>query len=169
MPYDLLVPAAKRRQVTRGQLVLAAGVLPLACGFQAIPACAATAQPVQSAAAGDAPVAALKRVSSADGSLTIDYSWDAAVVRVGDFQVLHVHVVRAPAACTRSQMNLLVDGSMPDHGHGLNYRVVVQPGSRAAQFEARGIMFHMQGGWELHVDIQCGSTRVRAFIPVSVQ
>ena len=149
MPYDLLVPAAKRRQVNRGQVIFAAVALSLAWVPQAAPAA--------------------KRASSADGSLTIEYSWESSAIRVGDFQVLHMHVVKAPGACTRSPMSLLVDGSMPDHGHGLNYHVVVRPGAHPAEFEARGLMFHMQGGWELHVDVQCGSARTRAFIPVSVQ
>jgi hypothetical protein len=44
-----------------------------------------------------------------------------------------------------------LDASMPAHGHGMNYRasIVSQDEGR---FEARGLMFHMPGKWQLKLD-----------------
>lgn len=47
-----------------------------------------------------------------------------------------------------------VDATMPAHGHGMNYRVDVVPRG-SSRFEARGLMFHMPGRWELVFEV-CG-------------
>ena len=45
-----------------------------------------------------------------------------------------------------------VDAAMPDHGHGMNVvpeMVQVAPGC----WEARGLLMHMPGKWEVYVDV----------------
>ena len=43
-----------------------------------------------------------------------------------------------------------LDASMPEHGHGMNYRASILPLNEGA-FEARGLMFHMPGKWQIEL------------------
>jgi len=42
-------------------------------------------------------------------------------------------------------------GWMPDHQHGMNYRPTITRSGMAAQ--AKGLLFHMPGKWQLILDI----------------
>lgn len=44
-----------------------------------------------------------------------------------------------------------LDASMPAHGHGMNYRASIRSQDEGL-FEARGLMFHMPGKWQLKLD-----------------
>lgn len=105
--------------------------------------------------------------ATADGSYAVEYRWDEAAPREGQFQVLRLSVISAPAGC-RTGLNMSVDAAMPGHGHGLNYHPVVTVVKANREFVARGLMFHMSGAWELYVDVACGGTSTRLTIPLSV-
>ena len=46
-----------------------------------------------------------------------------------------------------------VDGFMPDHNHGMNYKAVVKPAA-SGRYEATGLMFHMPGKWDFIFEVR---------------
>ncbi len=74
--------------------------------------------------------------------------------------VVGEHFVVDFAVCPRAGVpapaSVRVDGHMPEHRHGMNYRAVV---TRAAPgvYRAEGLLFHMRGHWEITFDAVDGS------------
>ena len=58
-------------------------------------------------------------------------------------------------------LSLEVDAAMPHHRHGMNRlpRMITQGNGR---FRAEGMLFHMEGRWELYFDIVDGPLTERA-------
>ena len=48
-----------------------------------------------------------------------------------------------------------VDGYMPEHRHGMNYRAVVKP-AEGGRYVADGLMFHMPGKWDFIFEVRGG-------------
>ena len=48
-----------------------------------------------------------------------------------------------------------VDGFMPDHNHGMNYKAVVKPAGNG-RYEVSGLMFHMPGKWDFIFEVRGG-------------
>ena len=63
------------------------------------------------------------------------------------------------AVCARSGQaapeGVRVDGFMPEHNHGMNYKVVVKPAG-SGRYEATGLMFHMPGRWDFIFEVRGG-------------
>lgn len=84
------------------------------------------------------------------------YRTQPARITVGrQFAIELVICVKDQAPGVRS---VVVDASMPEHAHGMNYRPTVlrlssAAAATAARFRAEGLMFHMPGRWELTFDI----------------
>ena len=57
---------------------------------------------------------------------------------------------------TATISDVRVDANMPEHRHGMNYRPAVTRVS-ARTYRAEGLLFHMQGRWEMTFDIASGS------------
>jgi hypothetical protein len=49
--------------------------------------------------------------------------------------------------------NVRVDAYMPEHRHGMNYKVSVKP-EGGGRYRAEGLMFHMPGRWELIFELR---------------
>ena len=47
---------------------------------------------------------------------------------------------------------LRVDAAMPGHRHGMNTDAVVTPRG-GGRFDAEGLLLHMPGRWEMHLDV----------------
>jgi hypothetical protein len=59
------------------------------------------------------------------------------------------------AACARdgSRIDLArIDATMPEHGHGMNYRPVVTSVGDG-RFSAKGLLLHMPGRWQLSFSV----------------
>jgi hypothetical protein len=56
-----------------------------------------------------------------------------------------------------------VDATMPEHGHGMNYRPTVQPRGNG-RFRADGLLLHMPGRWQLAFAV--GGETLRAALNV---
>ena len=70
------------------------------------------------------------------------------------------------AACARdgSRIGLLrVDATMPEHGHGMNYRPTVES-LGDGRFRAGGLLLHMPGRWQLSFAV--GGETLRAALLV---
>jgi hypothetical protein len=61
-----------------------------------------------------------------------------------------------------------VDGFMPDHNHGMNYRAVVKPMGNG-RYEATGLMFHMPGRWDFIFEVRGGGKTDRITHTVVLQ
>jgi hypothetical protein len=72
-------------------------------------------------------------------------------VRIGEHFAMEVMV--CPKAGQASPEAVRVDGYMPDHNHGMNYKAVVKPAG-AGRYEAAGMMFHMPGKWDFIFEIR---------------
>jgi hypothetical protein len=56
-----------------------------------------------------------------------------------------------------------IDATMPEHGHGMNYRPTVQPQGNG-RFRADGLLLHMPGRWQLSFAV--GGETLRAVLHV---
>ena len=53
-----------------------------------------------------------------------------------------------------------VDATMPEHGHGMNYKPTLAP-KGDGRYVAEGFLFHMPGRWQLVFDVARGEKRSR--------
>ncbi|MCE9640614.1 MAG: FixH family protein [Betaproteobacteria bacterium] len=83
----------------------------------------------------------------------IAYRLQPAKIAVGrHFSVEFVACAKGGAPAPAA---VAVDASMPEHGHGMNYKAVVKPvQNQNARYRADGLMFHMPGRWELIFEVQ---------------
>ncbi|MFM1832526.1 MAG: hypothetical protein RLZZ461_842 [Planctomycetota bacterium] len=93
---------------------------------------------------------------TADGTWSIAWRPVDGVIPPLDPFTVEV-VVRDPAGGTvPSDLGVLVDASMPHHGHGMNVEPrVTRTGDvdGGAAFLAEGMLLHMPGRWEFTVDV----------------
>jgi len=60
-----------------------------------------------------------------------------------------------------------LDAGMPEHNHGMNVKPLVKNLGQGI-FEARGLLFHMPGYWEIYVDIEDKGKLERVIFGVTV-
>ena len=72
-------------------------------------------------------------------------------LRIGEHFAIEMMV--CPKAGQAAPEGVRVDGYMPDHNHGMNYKAVVKPAG-TGRYEAAGMMFHMPGKWEFVFEIR---------------
>jgi hypothetical protein len=87
-------------------------------------------------------------------------------VRIGEHFAMELMV--CPKAGQAAPEGVRVDGYMPDHNHGMNYRAVVKPAG-AGRYEAAGMMFHMSGKWDFIFEIGSAGTTDRMTHSVMLQ
>jgi len=61
-----------------------------------------------------------------------------------------------------------VDGFMPEHNHGMNYKAVVKAGE-GGRYLADGMMFHMPGRWDFIFEVRGGGKTDRMTQTVILQ
>jgi hypothetical protein len=61
-----------------------------------------------------------------------------------------------------------VDGFMPEHNHGMNYKAVVKAGE-GGRYVADGMMFHMPGRWDFIFEVRGGGKTDRMTQSVMLQ
>lgn len=76
---------------------------------------------------------------------------------------VEVHPIQGDA----DGLALAFDAVMPDHGHGMNTLPEVEA-TGAGTFRVEGLLFHMPGDWEIHIDVTRDETTERATFPVHV-
>ena len=72
-------------------------------------------------------------------------------VRIGEHFAMEVMV--CPKAGQAAPEGVRVDGYMPDHNHGMNYKAVVKSAG-TGRYEAAGMMFHMPGKWDFIFEVR---------------
>lgn len=102
------------------------------------------------------PAEGFRRIASPDAEIA--YRWDPAELKIGQFFAVDVVACRAPGA--EPVGGIVIDATMPAHGHGMNYRPSskqVAPG----HYRFTGLMLHMAGTWRVTIDLVQGAKRTR--------
>ena len=93
-------------------------------------------------------------------------AWESAPTPIpyNDYFDLRVSVFDASDASTLVvAASITADANMPAHGHGMNTEPVVTSNDDGT-FEVAGMLFHMEGEWELDVAVTVdGATEVATF------
>jgi hypothetical protein len=71
---------------------------------------------------------------------------------------LEISICAKPSA--QAAEGIVVDATMPEHRHGMNYRPSVIDGPDG-RFLAEGMLFHMPGKWRLIFDVRAGGMTER--------
>jgi hypothetical protein len=61
-----------------------------------------------------------------------------------------------------------IKGGMPEHNHGLPTAPQVNETSKAGDYKAEGMRFHMRGYWEIRIQIDVGDQRDSVMIPLDL-
>ena len=115
------------------------------------------------AGCGRADPAGARRVASNAGTYTVTIESVPAEIPLNAPFDLRITVTPAAA-----DLAVDVDALMPEHFHGMTTTPKV---TRAADgsFKAEGLLFHMPGLWEVHVDLARGPRAERAQIDVTLK
>lgn len=79
-----------------------------------------------------------------------------------------LNVSVTPTASKQSEFSVIVDANMPFHGHGMNTQPeLVADGEN--KYRVDGMLFHMDGEWEITVDVQRDEAKERATFQVLLE
>jgi hypothetical protein len=112
--------------------------------------------PVLPASACPTAEQGFRRLASPDAEVA--YRWEPAELKVGQFFTAEVVTCRTPRQ--EPVGAIMIDATMPAHGHGMNYRpsaVRTAPG----QYRFTGLMLHMPGTWTVTIDLLQDGKRTR--------
>lgn len=128
-----------------------------ALGLAALLGAAGGSWPTQAAEPScDAKLADVRRAESP--RYVVAYRMKPAAPKASEhFTIEFTVCAKAGAPLPRA---VSVDARMPEHGHGMNYRADVIPRG-GGRFEAKGLMFHMPGRWEILFDVRGGEVSDR--------
>jgi hypothetical protein len=97
---------------------------------------------------------------------TIAYKTAPLPVAMGQHFVIDLTV--CPVGKAPMPRTVRVDASMPEHRHGMNYRpTIVAKGP--GRYRAEGLLFHMNGRWEIAFDVVSGNETERITSIVELQ
>jgi hypothetical protein len=88
--------------------------------------------------------------------------------RVAVSQHFAVEMVVCPKGGMPAPESVRVDGFMPDHNHGMNYKAVVKPAG-GGRHDAAGLMFHMPGRWDFIFEVRAAGKTDRMTSTVMLQ
>jgi len=96
----------------------------------------------------------------------VAYRTRPAKIAVGEH--FSVEVAVCPKGKQPAPESLRVDGFMPEHNHGMNYRAAVKP-VESGRYLADGLMFHMPGKWDFIFEVRGGGKTDRVTHAVVLQ
>jgi hypothetical protein len=96
----------------------------------------------------------------------VSYRTQPAKLAVG--QHFTVEMAVCPKRGQPAPETVRVDGFMPDHNHGMNYKATVKPAG-AGRYDAAGMMFHMPGKWDFVFEVRGGGKMDRLVHTVVLQ
>lgn len=85
------------------------------------------------------------------GRYVLAYRTEPAKLAVG--QHFMVEMAVCPKDGQAAPEAVRVDGFMPEHNHGMNYKAVVKAGE-GGRYRADGMMFHMPGRWDFIFEVR---------------
>lgn len=92
---------------------------------------------------------------SNDGAWRIRWRTEPAEIPLNAPFTIEAQALPADGTRPSSGIALAVDAAMPHHRHGMNRLPRMVPLGEG-QFRAEGMLFHMEGRWELYFDITDG-------------
>ena len=100
------------------------------------------------------------------GPFVVSYATTPAPVPLNEPFNVRVNVVDTHSQPV-TNVTIRVNATMPTHGHGMNVAPThtAFPGGVTAQ----GLLFHMPGQWELHVDLEAPGKTTRAVFPIHLK
>jgi hypothetical protein len=107
------------------------------------------------------------RVTSNDGTYVVAYDARPAPIPTNAEFALDVAVLDARGTAAVPDAALRVDATMPDHGHGMNVVPRTTP-TGDGRFRVEGLLFHMNGYWELSFDVTRGAVTERAQVGIEI-
>jgi hypothetical protein len=108
-----------------------------------------------------------------EGALRADSSGYAVVFRTQPDRIevgrhFTVDLIVCPKAGVGAADVVRVDGFMPEHGHGMNYKAALKA-LGGGRYRAEGLMFHMPGHWDFIFEVRAGEKTERLKRNVMVQ
>ena len=79
-----------------------------------------------------------------------------------------VELVVCPKGGQLAPEDVRVDGFMPEHNHGMNYRAAVKA-EEGGRYLADGLMFHMPGKWDFIFEVRGGGKTDRMISTILLQ
>lgn len=79
-----------------------------------------------------------------------------------------VELVVCPKSGQPAPEGVRVDGFMPEHNHGMNYKAVVKPAG-GGRYDVSGLMFHMPGKWDFIFEVRAGGKADRMSSTIVLQ
>ena len=124
------------------------------------------------AALAAAPAAA-QSCPSLDGARKVEseryvVAWRTQPAKIAVGQHFNVEMAVCPKPGQPAPESVQVDGFMPEHNHGMNYKPAVKPAG-AGRYDAAGMMFHMPGKWDVIFEIRAGGKSDRVTQSVTLQ
>lgn len=89
---------------------------------------------------------------SNQGLYQISYTPQPGAIRINQIHTWILHV-ETPGGQPVENAQILVDGDMPQHGHGLPTRPQVTQYLGNGDYQVEGVKFHMPGWWIMEFDI----------------
>ena len=119
------------------------------------------------------PLTAAQSCSGLSGATTVESSRYVLAYRTQPAKlVVGQHFTVELAVCPKDGQAapeaVRVDGFMPDHNHGMNYKAVVKAGE-GGRYLADGMMFHMPGRWDFIFEVRGGGKTDRMTQTVILQ
>ena len=98
---------------------------------------------------------------SNDGAWAVRWRTEPETIPLNAPFQIEAQILPADGSRLPTTLSLEVDAAMPHHRHGMNRlpRMIHQGDGR---FRAEGMLFHMEGRWELYFDIVDGPLTERA-------
>jgi YtkA-like len=96
----------------------------------------------------------------------LSYRTKPAKLAVGEHFVVEMAV--CPKGGEAAAEAVRVDGFMPEHNHGMNYKAVVK-GGEGGRYLAEGMLFHMPGKWDFIFEVRGGGRTDRMTHSVILQ
>jgi hypothetical protein len=89
----------------------------------------------------------------------VDVVFRPSVERIVVRERFALSVLVCPHAGVTAPASVVVDATMPEQRHGMNYKPSVKSeygGRQGFWYRAEGLMFHTPGRWELQIDVRAG-------------
>lgn len=145
-------------------LLLAVGVLAMhGCDEAPSPAAPASGVKVESidAPSGESADDQWRRGVTADGTWSVAWRPVGGVIPPLDPFAVEVELQDPAGHAIPENVTVLVDATMPHHGHGMNVEPRIERRDDG-RFIAEGMLLHMPGRWEFTVDVLRGDEVERA-------
>jgi hypothetical protein len=99
-----------------------------------------------------------RRLATVDAEIA--YRWEPAELKVGQFFAAEVVACRTAGDGPEPVGLIVLDATMPAHGHGMSYRPKAER-VVSGHWRFTGLMLHMPGTWQITFDLLRGGKRIR--------